>query len=577
MSTRRSLLRSRWGRAVNACLNSAWQFDAAVLLTALVCIGGVLLARWVTQQRYFPGRDTFILMHLASMWWMAMAGLEVAAVAPDCKLFWATLSWPGIISVPTFWAVFLWQYVNSVREPLARRSVLGLIVAPVLIWLVVLSNPWHGLFYGAETGPVSAEPGAPIRYQHGPLFYATAVYVYLFMSFSLGVVLRAALTSHGVHRRHYLAFVLVTAVPWSANIAYVGFGVVVFGVDPTPFSFVFTLVAFSWLVLGVRLFDLLPVARHLLLEALLDPVLVVDTQGRVIEANQAALKLGGLESDWQGRKLQEWPVFGRDLQALLLEHGAWQDQLLMPIRCDRYFEVRMRAIERVTRHGSLLLGQMLYLRDVTQRQLSKLKLAEALALSEERLRTITRLHEQLREQALCDPLTGLYNRRYLDELFGRELARARRDNAPLSLALIDLDHFKQLNDEHGHLDGDDVLKSVAQHLLVNLRSSDTVFRIGGEEFLLILPGADSLEASKRLEAICQGLAQKPIETRSGVRQVTLSAGLALWPDQGLVLDELLRAADAALYEAKRGGRNRVSSLLPRIASPAAEAPVPGKG
>ncbi|TBU81156.1 diguanylate cyclase [Pseudomonas daroniae] len=562
---------------MNACLNSAWQFDAAVLLTALVCIGGVLLARWVTQQRYFPGRDTFILMHLASMWWMAMAGLEVAAVAPDCKLFWATLSWPGIISVPTFWAVFLWQYVNSVREPLARRSVLGLIVAPVLIWLVVLSNPWHGLFYGAETGPVSAEPGAPIRYQHGPLFYATAVYVYLFMSFSLGVVLRAALTSHGVHRRHYLAFVLVTAVPWSANIAYVGFGVVVFGVDPTPFSFVFTLVAFSWLVLGVRLFDLLPVARHLLLEALLDPVLVVDTQGRVIEANQAALKLGGLESDWQGRKLQEWPVFGGDLQALLLEHGAWQDQLLMPIRCDRYFEVRMRAIERVTRHGSLLLGQMLYLRDVTQRQLSKLKLAEALALSEERLRTITRLHEQLREQALCDPLTGLYNRRYLDELFGRELARARRDNAPLSLALIDLDHFKQLNDEHGHLDGDDVLKSVAQHLLVNLRSSDTVFRIGGEEFLLILPGADSLEASKRLDAICQGLAQKPIETRSGVRQVTLSAGLALWPDQGLVLDELLRAADAALYEAKRGGRNRVSSLLPRIASPAAEAPVPGKG
>ncbi|KIP99805.1 MULTISPECIES: histidine kinase N-terminal 7TM domain-containing protein [Pseudomonas] len=562
---------------MNACIKSAWQFDAAVLLTLVVCIGGVLLARWVIHQRDFPGRDTFILMHLASMWWMAMAGLEVAAAASDCKLFWATMSWPGIVSVPTFWAVFLWQYVSSVRKPLPRRSVLGLIVAPVLIWLVVLSNPWHGLFYGAETGPISAEPGAPIRYQHGPLFYATAVYVYLFMSFSLGVVLRAALTSHGVHRRHYLAFVLVTAVPWSANIAYVGFGVVVFGVDPTPFSFVFTLVAFSWLILGVRLFDLLPVARHLLLEALPDPVLVVDTQWRVLEANQAALKLGGFDPDWQGRRLQEWPVFGSELQALLLEQDTQQDQLLMLTSSERYFEVRMRAIERLTRQGTLVLGQMLYLRDVTQRQLSKLSLAEALALSEERLRTITSLHEQLREQALCDPLTGLYNRRYLDELFGRELARVRRENGPLSLALIDLDHFKQLNDEHGHLDGDDVLKSVAQHLLVNLRSSDTVFRIGGEEFLLILPGADALEASKRLEAICQGLAQKPIETRSGVRQVTLSAGLALWPDQGLVLDDLLRAADAALYEAKRGGRNRVCSLLPRAVSPAAEAPVPGKG
>lgn len=562
---------------MNACINSAWQFDAAVLLTALVCIGGVLLARWVTNQRDFPGRDTFILMHLASMWWMAMAGLEVAAVAADCKLFWATMSWPGIVSVPTFWAVFLWQYVSSVRKPLPRRSVLGLIVVPVLIWLVVVSNPWHGLFYGPQTGPVSTEPGAPIRYQHGPLFYATAVYVYLFMSFSLGVVLRAALTSHGVHRRHYLAFVLVTAVPWSANIAYVGFGVVVFGVDPTPFSFVFTLVAFSWLILGVRLFDLVPVARHLLLEALPDPVMVVDTQWRVVEANQAALKLSGLDRSWQGSRLQDWPAFGSDLQAQLCTQAELREPLLIQTAGAQYFEVRMRPIERLTRHGILVLGQLLYLRDVTQRQLAKLKLAQALALSEERLRTITSLHERLREQALCDPLTGLYNRRYLDELFARELARARRDNSPLALALIDLDHFKRLNDEHGHLDGDDVLKGVAQHLLVNLRSSDTVFRIGGEEFLLILPGADVLEATKRLETICLGLAQKPIETRSGVRQVTLSGGLALWPEQGPELDDLLRAADAALYEAKRGGRNRVCSLSPRAALRAAEAPVPGKG
>ena len=561
---------------MNSCLVNAWRLDIAVLVTAVVCIGGVLLARWVIHQRDFPGRDTFILMHLASMWWMLMAGLEVASVAPECKMLWATMSWPGIISVPTFWAVFLWQYVSSVRQPLGRRSMLGMILMPLLIWLVVLSNPWHGLFYGAATGPVSDAPGAPIRFDHGPLFYAAAVYVYLFMSFSLVVVLRAALISHGVHRRHYLAFVLITAVPWSANISYVGFGFVVFGVDPTPFSFVFTLAAFSWLILGVRLFDMVPVARHLLLEALPDPVMVVDTQWRVIEANQAALKLGGLKNDWQGRRLQDWPGFGDELAVQLVEQGELREPLLIQNDADHYFEVRTRPIERLTRHGILVLGQLLYLRDVTQRQRAKLKLAEALALSEERLRTITSLHEQLREQALCDPLTGLYNRRYLDELFARELARARRDNAPLALALIDLDHFKRLNDQYGHLDGDDVLRSVAQYLLVNLRSSDTVFRIGGEEFLVILPGADVREATRRLEVICQGLAQKPIETRSGVRHVTLSAGLALWPEQGRALDELLQAADAALYEAKRRGRNRVCSPLPRLAS-AAEAPVSGKG
>ncbi len=545
---------------IQACVASGWSLSPPVLLTLLVCFGVVMLAHWVTRQRDFPGRDSFILLHLASLWWMGAAALEMSFLGADCKMFWASMAWPGIVSTPTFWAVFLWQYVNSMRAPLPRKGILGLSVVPLLVWGLALSNPWHGLFYGAGSAPIDDSLGAPVRYEHGPLFYAAAVYVYLFMAFCMGVVTRAAALSQGLHRRHYLAFVLVTAVPWVANVGYVGFGWTLFGFDPTPFSFAFTLVAFSWLIVGVRLFDLLPVARHLLLEALLDPVLVVDPSRRVIEANPAALKLAGLQQGWQGRELKQWPVFGADLQALLLEHAGEHDRPLTLTSAARYYEVRLRAIERATRHGPALLGHMIYVRDVTQRHLSELKLAEALALSEERLRTISSLHEQLREQALCDPLTGLYNRRYLDEFFERELARVQRENLPLAVALIDLDHFKRLNDECGHLVGDDVLKAVAQHLLDNLRSTDAVFRIGGEEFLLILPGADPDEASARLQSICSQLAAREIATRGGDQRVTLSAGLAYWPQQGRALDELLHAADAALYQAKRTGRNRVCSL-----------------
>ncbi|MFI8745717.1 histidine kinase N-terminal 7TM domain-containing protein [Pseudomonas sp. NPDC077186] len=547
---------------MQACLASGWSLSPPVLMTLLVCLGVILLAHWVTRQRDFPGRDSFILLHLASLWWMAAAALEMSFFAAECKMFWASMAWPGIVSTPTFWAVFLWQYVNSMRTPLARSSILGLSLVPLLVWALALSNPWHGLFYGAGSAPIDASPGAPVRYQHGPLFYATAVYVYLFMAFCMGVVTRAAALSQGLHRRHYLAFVLVTAVPWVANVGYVGFGWTLFGFDPTPFSFAFTLLAFSWLIVGVRLFDLLPVARHLLLEALLDPVLVVDPRGRVIEANPAALKLAGLQQGWQGRELGDWPVFGADLQQLLDEQAGADPSLPLTLTsAARYYEVRVRAIERATRHGPVLLGHMLYVRDVTQRQLSELKLAEALALSEERLRTISSLHEQLREQALCDPLTGLYNRRYLDEFFARELARAQREQVPLAVALIDLDHFKRLNDECGHLVGDDVLKAVAQHLLDNLRSTDAVFRIGGEEFLLILPGLDAAAATSRLESLRAQLAQIGQPTRVGTLPVTLSAGIALWPAHGDGLDGLLQAADVALYTAKRNGRNRVQLAL----------------
>lgn len=543
---------------MQACLAPGWSPSPPVLVTLLVCFGVILLAHWMTRQRDFPGRDSFILLHLSSLWWMACASLELSVMSAECKMFLSGMAWLGILFTPTFWAVFLWQYVNSVRTPVPRAGVLALSLMPLLVWIIALSNPWHGLFYLTSSGPIDDSPGAPVRYQHGPLFYATAVYVYLLMAFCMGVVVRAAVLSQGLHRRHYLGFVLVTAAPWTANVAYVVFGWTVFGVDPTPFCFAFTLVAFAWLILGVRLFDLLPVARHLLLEALIDPVLVVDPRGRVIEANPAALKLAGLQQGWQGRALVDWPVFGADLQRLLDQHDAEaSEQMLTLTSAARYYEVRVRGIERTTRNGPVLLGRMLYIRDVTLRHLAELKLAEALALSEERLSTISSLHEQLREQALCDPLTGLYNRRYLDEFFARELARAQREKLPLALALIDLDHFKRLNDECGHLVGDDVLKAVAQHLLDNLRSTDAVFRIGGEEFLLILPGLNAQSAELRIEVLRAQLATSAQPTRVGALPVTLSAGIALWPEHGEHLDSLLHAADVALYAAKRSGRNRV--------------------
>ncbi|BBP85930.1 MULTISPECIES: histidine kinase N-terminal 7TM domain-containing diguanylate cyclase [unclassified Pseudomonas] len=544
---------------MSLCGASGWTLTSPVLFTCMLSVGIMFLARWIGRQRYFPGRASFVILHLCILWWLSTAGLELAATGAECKVFWASMAWPGIVAVPTLWAVFLWQYVNSIREPLPVHRYLPLAVAPLLVWGMALSNPWHQAFYGPATGPASDLPGAPVVYEHGVLFHGAAVYVYVMMLFCLAVVSRAVITSHGLHRRHYLAFGVVTCVPWAANISYVVFGWTLFGFDPTPFSFAFTLLAFAWLILGVRLFDLLPVARHLLLEELPDPVLVIDAKGRVIEANPAALRLAGLRGGWQGRALLGWPVFGVELHTLLQAQAGGEPMLTLG-EPPRYFEVRARAIERITRSGSHMLGRMVYLREVTERHRSELQLAEALALSEERLRTISSLHEQLQEQALCDPLTGLYNRRYLNEFFAREQARSLREETPIALALIDLDHFKQLNDRHGHLVGDDMLKGVAGFLECSLRSTDAVFRIGGEEFLLILPGADSDEAQQRLEAIRRELADTALATRIGELRVTLSAGLAVWPDQGQSLDELLQVADAALYEAKRSGRNQVCAL-----------------
>ncbi|MBX9913137.1 MAG: diguanylate cyclase [Pseudomonadaceae bacterium] len=538
--------------------SAGWSLSAPVVFTLLVWLGVLWLSRWILQQRYFPGRNSFFVMHLGMLWWLLSAALELAVQGAECKMFWAAMAWPGIMSVPTCWAVFLWQYVNSDSQSLPARQVFSLTLAPGVCWLLALSNPWHGWFYGAGSGPVSAQLGAPIRYEHGPLFFAAAVYVYLLMLFCFAVVLRAAKQNQGLYRQHYLAFVLLTLLPWSANLSYVGVGVTLFGFDPTPFSFALTLLAFGWLIVGVRLFDVLPVARHLLLEALLDPVLVLDPQQRVIEANPAALQLAGSGANWQGRELRLWPVFGRALAEMLQQPGSAEGAQLLTLDTPaRYLEVRRRNIERRLHSGNRILGEMLYLRDVTESHQSELKLVAALSVSEERLQTISALHEQLREQALRDPLTGLYNRRYLAEFFLRERAHAQRDNHNLALAMLDLDHFKALNDSFGHLVGDDVLKALAAQLSGHLRSSDALFRIGGEEFVLIMPGADAAVALSRLQSICRELASTPLHTRDGPQTITVSIGLALWPAQGQSLEQLLSAADSAMYAAKNAGRNRV--------------------
>jgi diguanylate cyclase (GGDEF)-like protein/PAS domain S-box-containing protein len=184
---------------------------------------------------------------------------------------------------------------------------------------------------------------------------------------------------------------------------------------------------------------------------------------------------------------------------------------------------------------------------------------EAIKLSLSNLR----LREVLREQAIRDPLTGLYNRRFLDELLPRELRRAIRRKAPLSLAIADLDHFKRFNDTYGHQTGDLLLRQVGALLQTTLRAVDVVCRLGGEEFVIVLPDSPADAIVARLEELRTRARALRVEVGSGsVPGVSLSIGVAQAPDHGSTEEELLHAADHALYAAKRRGRDRVVVFEP---------------
>lgn len=194
----------------------------------------------------------------------------------------------------------------------------------------------------------------------------------------------------------------------------------------------------------------------------------------------------------------------------------------------------------------------------TRKRLSENEQALQRQLSE-----IQSLQHQLTEQANRDPLTGTYNRRYLDATLPRELARCWRDGLPLSLILIDIDHFKRVNDTFGHPAGDEVIRSLAGLLQAQSREGDVVCRHGGEEFLVMLPNMAHDAAVARAERFRLAFADFviPVATDQTLR-ATLSAGVATTPTHGNDQSTLLRNVDDALYRAKKMGRNRVMSAEP---------------
>lgn len=303
-----------------------------------------------------------------------------------------------------------------------------------------------------------------------------------------------------------------------------------------------------------------------------EPVVVTDVeQGRFLFVNQRWESISGRTlAEVRGRTSRELGYWEdrsarEELRGRLIEekqlHG-YSVQLTSKDGARKEYEVSARLTEMNR------VPAMLYIfRDVTQERNAFKSLAErelALLQSndqlEAQLREISILRDRLREQAIRDSLTGLHNRRYFDEVLPRELEQARRDGGRVSLVMMDLDHFKSINDTYGHAAGDRVIVALSRVLEADVRGGDLLCRYGGEEFIVALRGATPDEAVTRVEQWRRMFEAQTIDLGSVSLQVTLSAGVATFPTTAVDAESLVANADHALYRAKEAGRNRVCAF-----------------
>lgn len=245
-----------------------------------------------------------------------------------------------------------------------------------------------------------------------------------------------------------------------------------------------------------------------------------------------------------------------------LARGSDPGSLCPHVACPPGLDALTACIPLIAQGKSL---GWIYLSSPPAERYPKLQLAGAAADQLALALANLKLRQNLRDLSVRDPLTSLFNRRYLSESLGREMSRSKRRNLPLAVMAFDLDHFKDFNDRFGHAAGDAVLVAFAKVLQSMSRSEDIACRQGGEEFVLIMPEMEQQVALRRAtELLASMSAMEVVHEGQRLPQLTTSIGIAIFPENASLPDELLAQADQALYEAKSQGRNRaiVSSARP---------------
>ncbi|HKG52765.1 MAG TPA: diguanylate cyclase [Anaerolineales bacterium] len=513
------------------------------------------IASLIAWRRSAPGSLMLRLLLLSMTIWSGFYSARWMDISVGAKIFWLNIMFIGVASLPTLFLLFVLAFTHN-DVWLTQRNLLLLSIYPVVAILLQWTNPYHHLLY-LSLKTVQINDFMALEFTRGPLYFVNVIYSYAMIGMGLLLLSQAALHLGTLYQNQYRLIIMGSILPWATSIYSENYFDVLHGLDFAPLTFGLSGVIFVVAVMRTNFMDLIPIARSHLIENLRDGILVLDAQNRIVDMNPAMENfIEKKVSFYMGKNafdvFQPW----MEKTDLLLDRMETRTELKIPKDPSRYLDLHVTPLYDQSR---LLNGRLIVFRDVTERKHVEKRLRYVNDRLQAQLIEISSLQTKLREQAIRDPLTNLFNRRYLEETLERELARAGRENYSVCVMMIDLDHFKRVNDTYGHEAGDEVLKALAMTLSEECRRGDFACRFGGEEFVVVMPNINLTTAYERAESVRQSLNSLHVPYGQYKLTITISMGIACFPINGETREAVLRAADQAMYGAKEAGRDHILS------------------
>ncbi len=512
----------------------------------------LLVALLIFQRQNVKGGAALALLILEFGFWAGANAVRLSLANPAAQLPWLRMAHAVLVPAPLTFFVFVAQLTDTDRW-LTNFNLLLIATEPFLTIFIIATNEAHGLYY-TYFRPVMVNGFAEMGWGRGAWFWFNAACSYLFILAATITLVRAVLRAGPLARTQLLTVLIGSLLPWGVYAYDMVSPTAARRLELSPLAATASGLIFAYALFRQHLLDIAPVARSLLFEKLGDAALVVDTAGRILDANAAAQQLLQLDRQAYGRTLADVAPRWRDL-AEALDQYAPEAHLELQGRADPagYFDVSVISLLDSRGHSN---GYLISVRDITRRKHAEMEMRRMNVRLSRQVRKISSLHEELREQAIRDALTGLFNRRYLDETPEREFSRARRGGYPIGIIMMDIDEFKQVNDTYGHKAGDRVLRALGEIIRLQVRAGDIPCRYGGEEFVIVMPETSLETAFQRAEQIRERFRSTRFFKVQGGVVPSLSIGVAVYPTHGRTEAKVLHAADQAMYLAKSRGGDR---------------------